>query len=119
MTLEVFQLSGATVVRGSGRLDEGLARLVGLAGGVPTSAPVVIDLSEMTLDRAALLRTLIHQLVESGGAVCRAIVVCRRMSARRMVRRAAVGTAVPVVATLEEALRIVVPSIGVRAGRPS
>ncbi|MDQ4132885.1 MAG: hypothetical protein M3179_06665 [Actinomycetota bacterium] len=106
MTVEVRHLNGAIVVRGVGELDERLAWLVGEAATFPNSVPIVVDLSELNLARVSVLESLLHQLVPSNGTRDRqAIVVCRRLSGRRMVRRAARSAPVPVVATVDEALR--------------
>lgn len=106
MTVEVRHVTGAIVVRGVGELDERLARLVGEAASFPNSVPIVVDLSELNLSRMSVLESLLHQLAPAGRDGGRPpIVVCRRLSARRMVRRAARRAPVAVAATVDEALR--------------
>jgi hypothetical protein len=104
-SVEARHIGGALVLRGLGELDERLAALVAEAAAGPGSVPIVVDLSELTLTRPPVLGSLLQQLVPSIDRPCRpAVVVCKRLSARRIVRRA-VRTALPVVATLDEALQ--------------
>jgi hypothetical protein len=106
VSVEVRHLGGALVLRGLGELDERLTDLVAQAAASPGADPIVVDLSELTLTRPPVLQSLLQQLVPSMGRPCRpAVVVCRRLSARRIVRRAVRSTPLPVVATLDEALR--------------
>jgi hypothetical protein len=105
-TLEVRPGVDAIVMRGFGQLDEQLAEaLVAQVATFPRSVPIVLDLSELTLARAPGLPALLRELAEPTDAlVRRVIVVCRRITARRLVRQAARFVPLAVAATVDEAL---------------
>lgn len=106
VTLEVRPGIDAVVLRGFGQLDEQLAdALVAQVATLPRSVPIVLDLSELTLARAPALPALLRELAEPADALARrVIVVCRRITARRLVRQAAGSVPLAVAATVDEAL---------------
>lgn len=73
------------------------------------SEPVVFDITALTITGPDALRQLVAFLHWSASTLTRVGLVCRRLSARRLLHRSGATEAVPVFMTIEEALAAFAP----------